>query len=97
VDDDTVPVLVGPVLGDDDADDADSTVEFAEEPEDGEPADVEPLDVEPLDEELLEEPLEEPVDEESLGSASAIAGLLASATPNPSVTANAPTRPIQLT
>jgi hypothetical protein len=79
VDDDTVPVLVGPVLGDDD-DDADATVEFAEEPEDWEPADVEPLD-----EELLEEPL---------GSASAIAGLLASATPNPSVTANAPTRPI---
>ena len=79
MDDDTVPVL---------EDDADATVEFAEEPEDGEPADVEPLD-----EELLEEPLEEPVDEESLGSASAIAGLLASATPNPSVTATAPTRP----
>jgi hypothetical protein len=84
VDDDAVPVLVGPVLGDDDEDDADATVEFAEEPEDGEPTDVEPLD-----EELLEEPLEE----EPLGSASAIAGLLASATPNPSVTANAPTRP----
>jgi hypothetical protein len=30
VDDETVPVLVGPVLGDDDADDADVTVEFAE-------------------------------------------------------------------
>jgi hypothetical protein len=84
VDDDAVPVLVGPVLGDDDEDDADATVEFAEAPEDGEPTDVEPLD---------EEPLEEPVDEEPLGSASAIAGLLASATPNPSVTANAPTRP----
>jgi hypothetical protein len=84
VDDDAVPVLVGPVLGDDDEDDADATVEFAEEPEDGEPTEVEPLD-----EELLEEPLEE----EPLGSASAIAGLLASATPNPSVTANAPTRP----
>jgi hypothetical protein len=88
VDDNTVPVLVGPALGDDDEDDADATVEFAEEPEDGEPADVEPLD-----EELLEESLEEPVDEEPLGSASAIAGQLASATPNPSVTANAPTRP----
>jgi hypothetical protein len=84
VDDDAVPVLVGPVLGDDDEDDADATVEFAEAPEDGEPTDVEPLD---------EEPLEEPVDEEPLGSASAIAGLLASATANPSVTANAPTRP----
>jgi hypothetical protein len=84
VDDDAVPVLVGPVLGDDDEDDADATVEFAEAPEDAEPTDVEPLD---------EEPLEEPVDEEPLGSASAIAGLLASATPNPSVTANAPTRP----
>ena len=84
VDDDTVPVLVGPVLGDDEADDADVTVEFAEESDDGEPADVEPLD---------EELLEEPVDEEPLGSASAIAGLLASTTPNPSVTANAPTRP----
>jgi hypothetical protein len=88
VDDDAVPVLVGPVLGDDDEDDADATVEFAEAPED-----AEPTDVEPLDEELLEEPLEEPVDEEPLGSASAIAGLLASATANPSVTANAPTRP----
>jgi hypothetical protein len=88
VDDDAVPVLVGRVLGDDGGDDADATVEFAEEPEGGEPADVEPLD-----EELLEEPLEEPVDEEPLGSASAIAGLLARATPNPSVTANAPTRP----
>jgi hypothetical protein len=84
VDDDAVPVLVGPVLGDDGEDDADATVEFAEEPEDGEPADVEPLD-----EELLEEPVEEP----PLGSASAIPGLLASATPNPSVTANAPTWP----
>jgi hypothetical protein len=79
-----VPVLVGPVLGDDGEDDADATVEFAEESEDGEPADVEPLD---------EEPLEEPVDEQPLGSASAIAGLLASATPKPSVTANAPTWP----
>jgi hypothetical protein len=88
LDDDAVPVLVGAVLGDDDADDADATVEFEEEPDDGEPADVEPLD-----EELLEELLEEPVDEEPLGSASAIAGLLAIATPNPSVTANAPTRP----
>ena len=87
-----MPVLVGPVLGDDDADDTDATVEFDEEAEDGEPADVEPLD-----EELLEEPLEEPVDEEPLGSASAIAGLLASATPNASVTANAPTRPTYLT
>jgi hypothetical protein len=88
VDDDAVPVLVGPVLGDDGEDDADATVEFAEEPEDGEPADVEPLD-----EELLEEPVEEPLDEQPLGSASAIPGLLASATPNPSVTANAPTWP----
>ena len=87
VDDDAVPVLVGPVLGDDDAD-GDATVEFEEEPEDGEPADFEPLH-----EELLEELLEEPVDEEPLGSASAIAGLLAIATPNPTVTANAPTRP----
>jgi hypothetical protein len=76
-----------PVLGDDDGDDADATVESGEEPEDSEPADVEPLD-----EELLEE-LEELVDEESVGSASAIAGLLAIATPSPSVTANAPTRP----
>ena len=92
LDDDAVPVLVGAVLGDDHADDADATVEFEEEPDDGEPADVEPLD-----EELLEELLEEPVDEEPLGSASAIAGLLASATPNPSVTANAPTRPTYLT
>ena len=83
-----MPVLVGRVLGDDGEDDADATVEFAEEPEDREPADVESLD-----EELLEEPLKEPVDEEPPGSASAIAGLLASATPNPSVTANAPTRP----
>jgi hypothetical protein len=88
VDVDTVPVLAGSVLGDDDADDADATVEFAEAPEDGEPADVEPLD---------EELLEEPVDEEPLGSASAIAGLLASATPNPSVTANAPARATLLT
>lgn len=88
LDDDAVPVLVGAVLGDDDADDADATVEFAEEPEGGEPADVEPLD-----EELLDEPL----DKEPFGSASAIAGLLASATPNPSVTANAPTRPTYLT
>jgi hypothetical protein len=88
VDDDTVPVLVGPVLGVDGEDDADARVELAEEPEDGGPADVEPLD-----EELLEEALEEPVDDEPPGSASAIAGLLASATPNPSVTANAPTRP----
>jgi hypothetical protein len=88
VDDDAVPVLVGPVLGDDDADDSEATAEFEEEPEDGEPADVEPLD-----EELLEE-LEEPVDEEPIGSASAIAGLLAIATPTPSATANAPTRPI---
>ena len=89
VDDDAVPVLVGPVLGDDDADAA--TVEFEGEPEDGEPADVEPLDEELLEERV--ELLEERVDEEPLGSASAIAGLLAIATPNPSVTANAPTRP----
>jgi hypothetical protein len=76
------------VLGDDDADDGDATVEFEEEPED-----VESADVGPCDEELLEE-LEEPVDEEPIGSASAIAGLLAIATPTPSATANAPTRPI---
>jgi hypothetical protein len=83
VDDDAVPVFVGPVL-DDDADDSEATAEFEEEPEDGEPADVEPLD----------EELEDPVDEEPIGSASAIAGLLAIATPTPSATANAPTRPI---
>ena len=88
MDDDAAPVLVRLVLEDDVADDADAPVEFDEEPEDGEPADVALLD-----EELLEEPLQEPVDVEPLGSASAIAGLLAIATPNPSVTANAPTRP----
>jgi hypothetical protein len=69
--DDAVPVLAGPVFGDDD-----------------------PV---PLDEELLEEPVDvplgEPADEEPLESASAIAGLLAMATPSPSATASAPTRP----
>lgn len=83
-----MPVFVGPVLDDDDADDSESTAEFEEEPEDGEPADVELLDEEPLEE------LEEPVDEGPIGSASAIAGLLAIATPTPSATANAPTRPM---
>jgi len=90
VDDDAAPVLVRLVLGDD-PDDADAAVEFEEEPEDVEPADVEPCDEELLEE--LEEPLEDPVDEEPRGSASAIPGLLAIATPTPSVTANAPTRP----
>ncbi|WP_235658251.1 hypothetical protein [Mycolicibacterium moriokaense] len=51
----------------------------------------------PLDDEILEEPadvpLAEPVEEEPLESASAIAGLLAVATPSPSATASAPTRP----
>jgi hypothetical protein len=89
VDDDAAPVLVRLVLGDDDADEGDAT--FEEEPEDVEPADVEPCDEGLLEE--LEEPLEEPVDEEPRGSASAIPGLLAIATPTPSVTANAPTRP----
>ena len=87
--DDAAPVLVRLVLRDDDADDGDATVECEEE-------DVEPADVEPCEEELLEEleePLEEPVDEEPRGSASAIPGLLAIATPTPSVTTNAPTRP----
>ena len=87
MDDDAAPLVVRLVLGDDDADGA---VEF-EEPEDVEPADVEPCDEELLEE--LEEPLLEPVDEEPPGSASAIPGLLAIATPTPSVTANAPTRP----
>lgn len=91
VDDDAAPVLVRLVLGDDDADEGDATVEFEEEAEDVEPADVEPCDEGLLEE--LEEPLEEPVDEEPRGSASAIPGLLAIATPTPSVTANAPTRP----
>lgn len=89
--DDAAPVLVRLVLGDDDPDDADAAVEFEEEPEEVEPADVEPCDEELLEE--LEEPLEESVDEEPRGSASAIPGLLAIATPTPSVTANAPTRP----
>ena len=85
MDDETAPMLVRLVLGDDSEDDGDATAEFEEEPEDGKPADVELCD-----EELLEKPL----DEEPPGSASAIAGLLASATPNPSsMTANAPTRP----
>jgi hypothetical protein len=51
----------------------------------------------PLDDELLEEPVDvplgEPVEEEPLESASAIAALLAIATPSPSATASAPTRP----
>jgi len=49
-------------------------------------------DVESLDDELLEVS----VDDAPVVSASAIAGVLAIATPNPSVTANAPTRPIYL-
>jgi hypothetical protein len=91
VDDDAAPVLVRLVVGDDDPDDADAVVEFDEEPEDVEPADVEPCDEELVEE--LEEPLVDPVDEEPRGSASATPGLLAIATPTPSVTANAPTRP----
>jgi hypothetical protein len=44
--------------------------------------------------EFAEEPEDgESVDEELLGSASAIPGLLVIATPSPSATANAPTRP----
>jgi hypothetical protein len=88
VGDDAASLLVRLLLGD--ADDGDAMVEF-EEPEDVEPADVEPCGEGPLEE--LGEPLEESVDEESRGSASAIPGLLAIATPTPSVTANAPTRP----
>jgi hypothetical protein len=49
-------------------------------------------DVEPFDDVLLDVS----VDEAPVVSASAIAGPLAIATPNPSVTANAPTRPIYL-
>ena len=87
-----------PVLGDDDADDADATDEFEEDPVDLEPAAVELLDEELLDEELLdEELLDEELLEEPVESANAITGLLAIATPTPSMTANAPTRPTQLT
>ncbi len=53
----------------------------------------------PLDEALpaeLDELLGEPVDEEPVESASAIAGLLAVATPSPRANASAPTRPTQL-
>jgi hypothetical protein len=53
---------------------------------------VDDADVEPLDDELLVVS----VDDAPVVSASAIAGLLAIDTPNPSVTANAPTRPIYL-
>ena len=49
-------------------------------------------DVESLDDELLEVSVEDA----PVVSASAIAGVLAIATPNPNVTANAPTRPIYL-
>ena len=49
-------------------------------------------DVESLDDELLEVSVDDP----PVVSASAIAGVLAIATPNPNVTANAPTRPIYL-
>ena len=41
----------------------------------------------------MDVPLGEPVEEEPLESASAIAALLAIATPSPSATASAPTRP----
>jgi hypothetical protein len=80
--DPVVPIFVEPVLGDGDGD-----VESEADPEDGEPAVVNRLDDELSDE------LDEPVEEELLGSASAIAWLLAIATPTPSATANAPTRP----
>ncbi|HKP40293.1 hypothetical protein [Mycobacterium sp.] len=53
---------------------------------------VDDADGEPLDAELLLVS----VDDAPVVSASAIAGLLAIDTPNPSVTANAPTRPIYL-
>ena len=51
------------------------------------------VDAESLDDVVLEES----VAVEPVVSASAIAGLLASATPTPSATASAPTRPTQLT
>ena len=76
-----MPVLGLPELGDD-TDDGEATGEFAEESADGESAAVE----------LVEESVEEAL----LGSASAIPGLLVIATPSPSATANAPTRPTQL-
>jgi hypothetical protein len=72
------------VASGDDADDVDATVESWAEAVDGEPVDVE----------LLDEVFDVSVDDGSLGSASAIAGLLAIAMPTPSATANAPTRPI---
>jgi hypothetical protein len=53
---------------------------------------VDAADVEPLDDELVEVS----VDDAPVVSASAIAGPLAIDTPNPSVMANAPTRPIYL-
>lgn len=64
---------------DDSVDDSDAAGDIEEGPDDEDPADVEPLD--------------ESVDEEPLGSATAIDGLLAIAAPSPSATANAPTRP----
>jgi hypothetical protein len=61
-------------------DDADALVESGAVPVDGESVELELLD--------------EVVDDGSLGSASAIAGLLATAMPTPSAIANAPTLPI---
>jgi hypothetical protein len=69
----------------DETDDVAAAVESEELSVDGDPPDVELLD---------EELLDVPVDDVSLGPASAIAGLPATAIPTPSATANAPSRPM---
>jgi hypothetical protein len=76
---------------DDDAFESDGLVDFDEPVEalDGLPfsADEDSDEVDELDDEELE----------SVGSASATPGMLATAVPTPSATANAPTRPTYLT